>query len=499
MIENPTSDLELLSGWLSQTAETERLAARFAALADSVPAAVAVLTQDRLLYANGDLARLIGVPAHTLPTRPLTKMFPEADLRARVRAALRRAWGGSVEELGVLPITRDDGTCCHATVTLRPLAREVEPTLLVILDESVGEARGIAVPEGQDPLRAFGLYLAGLANDLRGPLTAYLGHLSLLARRTDLPEDLREAFELYRQVTAETLDRFGRAMEWGRRVPRVERVDLRAVIEAAAATFESEMVPADIELTLDLVAVPPVAGSSAQLQLALEHVLRNAGEALGGRRGQITLTLRAESRSIRLTVTDDGPGIPESLLPHVFEPFSSTKSINVGLGLGLAIVKDIVARHRGQIAIESSRTGTRVAFRFDAIDEGRHAAGSGRRVLLVEDNVAVQETYRMLLEKAGWDVAAARNTDEALLLLTRESVDAMVVDVQMPGRDGIALLEALATWHPQMLPRVAMHTAYADEDRVVAAAERYGVMLLGKPCPFDRLVATLKELVRNKA
>lgn len=496
MSEGTERDQELLAGWLAQTAESERLTARFAALAETLPAGVAVMTRERLLFANRQLHRLLGADAVlALPKLPLARVVPEAHVRARVRAALRRAWDGSAESLGVLVLQRDDGTRLDATVTLRPLPLETEPTLLVVLDE--GALSGARPPETPETLRAVGLYLAGLANDLRGPLTAFLGHLALLARRTDLPSDLREAFELYRQVTQETLDRFARAMEWGCRVPLVDRVDLRSVIEAAVATLESEPLPgeADIRVALDLGTTPPVVGNADQLQLAVEHVLRNAREALATRGGTIRVTLRADGGRVRLAVADDGPGIPDSLRPHVFDPFASTKSVTSGRGLGLAIVKDIIGRHRGGIDLDSNPAGTTVAFTFDAVSEAAPAEHPrGRRVLLVEDNPAVRETYRMLLEKARWEVLTAGDADQALDLLARERVDALVVDVQMAGRDGLALVEALATWHPHLLPRVALHTAYAYEDRVQAVAERYGVVLLEKPSPFDRVLATVNAL-----
>ena len=126
------------------------------------------------------------------------------------------------------------------------------------------------------------------------------------------------------------------------------------------------------------------------------------------------------------------------------------------------------------------------------------AARDGKRVLLVEDNVAVHETYRMLFEKCGFEVVSATDADEALLLITRERVDALVVDVQMAGRDGLALVEALANWHPHLLPRVTLHTAYAYEDRVRSVADRYGIALLEKPCPFDKLLDTVTRLANTQ-
>src|SRR2546425_2108065 len=404
MTEGQGRELDLLSGWLAQPAEIERLSARFAGLADAVPVGVVVMTRDRLLYANGHGPRIIGRSADSLPTTPLVRLFPAREVRARVRAAVKRAWGGTPEALGAVPITRDDGSVCDAAVVLRPLPREVEPTLLVVVDDGAGSGGAARRPEREDTLRVFGLYLAGLANDLRGPLTAFLGHLTLLTKRSDLPGDLREAFELYRQVTSETLDRFGRAMEWGRRVPPVQGGDPQSVVNAAVATFETESTPGMVSLELDLTPTPAVAGNADQLQLAIEHVVRNASESLEGRDGTISMTLKPRGRQVALVVKDDGPGIPDSILPHVFDAFSSTKSITAGLGLGLAIVKDIVDRHQDQVTIESSSAGTTVTFLFDAVDE---ASGDGvragrKRVLLVEDNVAVHETYRMLFEKCGF-------------------------------------------------------------------------------------------------
>src|SRR5262249_17387702 len=107
---------------------------------------------------------------------------------------------------------------------------------------SAGSAT-VRPPQRQHPLRVFGLYLASLANDLRGPLAAILGHLTLLTKRSDLPGDLREALALYRQVTAETLDRFGRAMEWGRSVPLLERVDLETVTNPPVPTSHTQSPP----------------------------------------------------------------------------------------------------------------------------------------------------------------------------------------------------------------------------------------------------------------
>lgn len=491
-------DLALLSDWLSQTAEIDRLGARFDALADVVHSGVIVFTRERTLFANDRVERLLGVPAAAVPTTPLQRFFPDPEVRRRIGDELRRAWEGHSADLGTVVVTRGDGTARSVSVALRYLPRELEPTLLAVIEDvprdTAREATSAA--DQHDPLRAFGLYLTQLANDLRGPLTAYLGHLEALTKRADLPADLREAFRLYRHVTAETLQRFRRAMEWGRHRPLSEQVDLRAVVEGAVAAIEAEGGSADIHVRIDLENVPAFPGIADQLQLAVEHVLRNASEALAKRGGNIYVRLRAEGRRVELTVKDDGPGIPDSIFPHVFEPFSSTKSIASGMGLGLAIVKDIVTRHRGEVSIESAGIGTTVAFRFHAPEEPpRTERASRTRVLLVDDDTDLQETYRILLERAGYEVLTATDAHQALDRISVDPIDAIVVDVQMAGQDGIALVEAIATWHPQLLRRTTLHTAYAYEDRVRAVAEQYGVRVLQKPCPLSQFLQMLQQLL----
>jgi CheY-like chemotaxis protein len=379
-------------------------------------------------------------------------------------------------------------------VLVRPLPREATPTLLVVLGEL---ASGRADREPTSTLRQFGLHLAALASTLRAPLTAHLAQLGELTRRTDLPADLRESFELYRHITGETLDRLARAMEWGRRGPLNERVDVAAAVDAAVAALENEtFLAGDVRLERDLTAVPPVLGVASQLQLAVEHVVRNACEALAARGGTIRVTLRHEAGRVTLTVRDDGPGIPDSLFPHVFEPFASTKSIATGLGLGLAIVKDIVSRHGGEVSLETGAAGTLVTLGFAALDAAPPAAATPRprRVLIVDDNAELQETFRLLIQRAGYDVIGAPDAEEALTLVSTHDVDALIIDVQLSGRDGLALLEALALWHPHLLPRVALQTAFAYEERVRAVAERYQVVLLAKPSPVTVLLQTLAEL-----
>jgi len=112
----------------------------------------------------------------------------------------------------------------------------------------------------------------------------------------------------------------------------------------------------------------------------------------------------------------------------------------------------------------------------------------------VDDDANLRELYRMLLEEAGWETFMAGDSDQALQLAATEVIDAILVDVQMAGRDGVAVVEALATWYPHLVKRVALHTGYGSEARVRTIADRYGLPIVEKPCRFPVLLETLQGL-----
>jgi signal transduction histidine kinase len=495
----PRSDLDLLSGWLTQTVEVERLTARFTTLARSAPLGVLLVTRTGVTFANDAARRLVGEDPERLSPGALRRLLPDPRARTAVRAALADGWRGTEAAVDALSVMRADGTTRAVSLLLRPLPREERPTLLVVATETASEARA---PAPGESLRVFGMYLAALAGDLRGPLSASLGHLAALAERTDLTPELRDAFRLYREVTEDTLARIARAMEWGRRSLRYEPTDLRDVVTAAVRSLDMATFPGTIDLQVRFQGLTVVSGAADQLQLAVEHVLRNACEALAPDGGRIVVDVAALDGRVTLAVQDTGPGIPASLYPHVLEPFSSTKSVVTGLGLGLAIVQDIVRRHRGEVSVDSGPRGTTVTLAFAAPAaaapeaSASPSAGPARkpRALVLDDDAKLRELYGLLLEQANWEVAQASDSDEALQIAATEPVDAILVDVQMSGRDGLAVVEALATWHPHLVGRVALHTGYAEEGRVRTIAARYGLPIVPKPCRFAVLLKTLQDL-----
>jgi signal transduction histidine kinase len=111
--------------------------------------------------------------------------------------------------------------------------------------------------------------------------------------------------------------------------------------------------------------VPPVLCSPSQVNQVFLNLVTNAVQALEDGKGTITLTTRSEDGGVAVEVDDTGKGIPEDVLPKIFDPFFSTKEVGKGTGLGLSVSYKIVQQHGGRIDVESTPgVGTRFTVWF---------------------------------------------------------------------------------------------------------------------------------------
>jgi CheY-like chemotaxis protein len=181
-------------------------------------------------------------------------------------------------------------------------------------------------------------------------------------------------------------------------------------------------------------------------------------------RGEHVAAEIAPGEYVFLEVEDDGCGMDAATLQRIFDPFFSTKF--TGRGLGLSVVLKTVQRHLGAVKVRSSKgkgTSFRLllppvpraveAQRFRSIEAPAALAG---RVLIVDDEPLVREVAQRMLESRGWLAIGVESADAALVELAREpSIDAVLLDVTMPGRNGFEVLRELRIARPE-LPVVMM-------------------------------------------
>jgi PAS domain S-box-containing protein len=341
-------------------------------------------------------------------------------------------------------------------------------------------------------LQALGELTGGIAHDFNNLMTVVSGSADVLLRRPDLPESKRIQ---YLQAIGETAKRATaltqQLLAFGRRQaikPEVLDVDvtLDAFAEVLTRTLGSRII-----VSLDLEAAHhPVRVDRTQLEAAVLNAAVNARDAMpkGGRLGIATrIVEEAGGRLLRLSISDDGLGMPQRVIERAFEPFFTTKEVGKGTGLGLSQIHGFAAQAGGRAEIDSREgAGTTIHILLPVTHEPLSvqaespapvAVPAGCRVLLVEDNRPVREFAEGLLTDLGCRVLTAAGAEEALARLKEEDVDLVFTDVVMPGTSGVELARILARERPG-LP-VLLATGYSEE--ILKEGHDFRVL----PKPYD--------------
>ena len=204
----------------------------------------------------------------------------------------------------------------------------------------------------------------------------------------------------------------------------------------------------------------------------------------------------------RLTVRDDGTGIPADVLERVFDPFFTTKPIGQGTGLGMSMVHGIVQQSGGTISIESTvGAGTTVSIMLPLVDEAADeipelaepGRARGESVLIVEDEPVVRSLARRALEAAGYTVHQAPNGAAAIEFLAAHAgeVDLILSDVVMPNMNGRQLADEIARTNPD-LPVLFM-TGYPGDDILQRGLIPPGTVYVQKPFTLSALANAVRE------
>ena len=224
-----------------------------------------------------------------------------------------------------------------------------------------------------------------------------------------------------------------------------------------------------------------------------------------------------EGVHVTVSVADEGRGIPAERLPHLFRRFARSgredRGRGVGAGLGLAICKGLVEAHGGRIWAESEGTGLGTRFLFtiplaeeaDSIVATSPARTRGRRrragrqephILVVDDDPQTLGYVRSILKDAGYYPLVTGNPKEVPGLIERHNPDLVLLDLLLPGTDGIELMQEL----PALVDRpVIFLSAYGRDETIVRALELGAADYVVKPFSPTELVARIRAALRRQA
>ena len=187
-----------------------------------------------------------------------------------------------------------------------------------------------------------------------------------------------------------------------------------------------------------------------------------------------------------VTVSDDGPGIPDEIRERIFEPFLTTKSN--GTGLGLAITKRIVTAHHGSIQVNSFPGGTMFEVTLLAYD-GEDSMSL--TILIVDDEETFRKNTENYLTGKGYEVSGVGTLEEAREHLSKGDAELILLDVQLPDGYGPNLL--FETANMAYRPPIILMTAYGDIDMAVDAMKNGAHDFLTKPIQFTQLEKSIQR------
>jgi len=355
-------------------------ALRFSAVAHAVADAIIVADLNgRIVFWNDAAERMFGYSAFDIIGEPLTRLMPER-FHAAYAAGLARVRGGAESPIVGRPIEltalRRDGAEFPVELSFSTWStqdqrffsgtiRDISERTARQLRERAQEAR----MQESAKMAALGRLARGIAHDFNNILTAIAGNaeiaqigLAASDPRGELLSAIRNATESGARLTAQLL-------AFGRPAPlQTAPIDLNAIVASSIGMLNSTF-GADVRVDVDLdPALPAVDAAAGHIEQIVMNLALNARDALpnGGRIEVRTQCLAAEGSDtplVRLTVADNGDGIPADVLPRIFEPFYTTKG-QAGTGLGLATVYAIAAQHGGRVSVEST-PGAGATFHVD--------------------------------------------------------------------------------------------------------------------------------------
>ena len=512
---------------ISERRRALQTAARLAAIVESSDDAIVSKSLDgTVLTWNTAAERMYGYGAAEMVGRSIYALIPE-ELKSEEHQILARVARGEHVAHYETARCRRNGSHIDVSLALSPI-RGAEGAIVAVSsiqrDISARKVAEEALRQASK-MEAIGMLAGGLAHDFNNQLYAVSGFAHFIARDPGLSPATRQDLIELQKVTERMASLTRQLLAFARQqVMSPETLDLNAAVEDTRPMLQ-RLIGSNVTIGLVLAPGPKwVRVDRAQMVQVLLNLVINARDAMPGG-GQIEIRTGAIEVSpghlfdrlnvavvagayAELSVADTGQGIAPQHLPHIFEPFYTTKEVGMGTGLGLATVEGIVAQSGGYIRVESGAgRGTTIRILLPFATEPmvkprtggltRRSPGSRGRILVVEDEDPVRAIVMRTLQTAGYEVLGAGNGDEALRELDEigGAVNLVLTDIVMPGMSGRQLAAELSRRFGN-IPLIWM-SGHSREAELQKGEIGTGEPFLQKPVTPDLLLETVAQVIEN--
>lgn len=491
-----------------------------AALLDKAQDAICLNDMSQtILYWNKSAERLYGWAAEEAIGKNANDLLFQGDLTAPMEAILNLIrhgeWKGELNQI----TKAGQKLVIESRWTLMRDELGKPKSILVINTDITEKKQTEAKLLRTQRMESIGALAGGIAHDLNNSLAPILMAADMV--REELQTDSsKKLLDTMRNSAQRGADMVRQILSFSRGVTGEHTVLQLKHLISDMEKFAKSTFPRSIGFQTQIHgALPPVLGDATQIHQLLMNLCINARDAMpeGGKLlieastielGPNYVKRQVDGTHVLLKVTDTGCGMPREIVEKIFEPFFTTKPLGKGTGLGLSTVVEIVKSHRGFIDV-SSEPGKGTTFlvflpataaEARASDQKRTAppSGSGELVLLVDDETAILEMTKLMLEGHNYRILSARDGSEALALFNQNHADikAVVTDMMMPNMNGPELIKQLQQINSAV--KIIGVSGLGSEASIGKAGKAAVHAFLKKPFSTESLLIKLKELLAAK-
>jgi PAS domain S-box-containing protein len=367
-------------------------------------------------------------------------------------------------------------------------------------------------------MEAFGQLAGGVAHDFNNILAVIMGYTSLLMENGSLNVEVKDRLTQIYSAGVRAANLIRQLLTFSRkRQMEVTLLDLNRIVSDMTKMLR-RIIGENINLRCYHADLPAIEADESMVEQVLMNLVVNARDAMpyGGHLIIGTSTVTTDAAYVRsnpdartgefvcLSIQDMGCGMSPEVKARIFEPFFTTKNESQGTGLGLATVHGIVKQHQGWIEVESQvgvgttfkiffPSSSRAAKTDEQATRESHVPGH-ETILLVEDDEAVRELAKIILERHGYRVLEAESSEETLSLWkTHEpEIDLLLTDINMAGGlTGVELAQQLRARKSNL--KVIYSSGYIKDPAESMFRTREGAPFLQKPYHPQKLVQAVRD------
>ncbi|MEN6321756.1 MAG: PAS domain S-box protein [Syntrophaceae bacterium] len=477
-------------------------------------------------YINPAFERISGYDRNEIiarHTRFLKSNKHDENFFKNIRETLR---GGNIWS-GRLMNTRKDGALYEAEVTASPVRDGLGKIInyVGIHRDITHEMKLEKELRQAQKMEAIGTLAGGIAHDFNNILMAIIGYTEMAQTKILVGSTIRHYLDQVLKAATRAKDLVKQILTFSRRTEQTrEPISVAPIVKEVLKLMRSSL-PSTIDIHQDIT-IPPdksiVMADPTQIHQVLMNLCTNAAYAMRITGGILSVGLSEievdalfvsrhpdlkPGHYILLTVSDRGHGMDMAVLERIFDPYFTTKGVGEGAGLGLSVVQGIVKNYGGAIHVYSEPgKGTTFHVYLPKVEESTkpEAVNSGalptgcERILFIDDEKALVELGKEMLEFLGYTVSATTDSIEALeIFRTRpDDFDLVITDMTMPGLIGIDLSKECMKVRPHI--PIILCTGFSDLIDEKQAAESGIQAFVMKPYVITNLANTIRKVLEKK-